>query len=496
MKRLYVDNAMNTDFFNFLRFNRNVFILGICFLFFFFFFFSAHPVLLFDSDDWTYISATRPGVPIATEWNPTRVLPEVFMPMCADFAISVLYPVLGDIQDSFIFSFAIVLSFFVVFYVYSFLFLLENVINVSFIDRLTLLILFILLHFLVFRVGESGNSHLFYSNNATCYFYYVIPGLLCASLTFWGVCKMSFSTCWKSLSNTGKGLFVLLLYLCILSNLFQSIIIVACAFSMLVFNCIRTKHHGILGFVKCNILEIIIICSWLIVLCFEYFGGRSQSLLTQGVGVFERAVVTFGYLKETVRSVNVYFLVLVGSVVAMSFFMFYRRRSTKNMWRIWIVLSGTSFVCAVFLFLLCAISGPSYINRADVLFGVVYCIIAISVLMLVSIVVECNRLKICLPLIVFLLYCETNTKGRTFRDVQNINPNVCKAITASILLQVRQADRENLDSIAIKVPVFSGTDNWPIAIYHGERLSQSLFKYGFIRKKMKIEVVPSEKDGK
>ena len=46
--------------------------LTLCFLFFFCFFSVVHPIVLSDTDDWTYANYTRDAVPKLGDWNPTR----------------------------------------------------------------------------------------------------------------------------------------------------------------------------------------------------------------------------------------------------------------------------------------------------------------------------------------------------------------------------------------------------------------------------------------
>lgn len=54
---------------------------GAIFAFLFVFFARVHPLMLFDTDDWQYISYSRHAVPIWGDWNPTRVFPETVMPL-------------------------------------------------------------------------------------------------------------------------------------------------------------------------------------------------------------------------------------------------------------------------------------------------------------------------------------------------------------------------------------------------------------------------------
>ena len=55
----------------------------IIFVFVVVFYTYFHPLYIFDTDDWTYIAANRVPLPSTDAWNPTRILPEVLMPLTA-----------------------------------------------------------------------------------------------------------------------------------------------------------------------------------------------------------------------------------------------------------------------------------------------------------------------------------------------------------------------------------------------------------------------------
>lgn len=54
------------------------------FAFFMYFFTIAHPVYPFDIDDWGNMISMRWAHPIPYDWNPTKVLPEMLLPLCTE----------------------------------------------------------------------------------------------------------------------------------------------------------------------------------------------------------------------------------------------------------------------------------------------------------------------------------------------------------------------------------------------------------------------------
>ena len=62
------------------------------------------PLLPFDGDDWRYIGAIRLPFPIWGGWNPTRVLPELLMPLGGYISAFIVYP----LTHNYIFSLSLV----------------------------------------------------------------------------------------------------------------------------------------------------------------------------------------------------------------------------------------------------------------------------------------------------------------------------------------------------------------------------------------------------
>ncbi|MBQ9423305.1 MAG: hypothetical protein IJU32_06970, partial [Pyramidobacter sp.] len=82
------------------------------------FFERAHPLVILDADDWTYISASRAALPSLRFWNPARILPETLMPCAASLGVLLFAP-LGYIPSITVMN-GIVLSLFITWYVLAF----------------------------------------------------------------------------------------------------------------------------------------------------------------------------------------------------------------------------------------------------------------------------------------------------------------------------------------------------------------------------------------
>ena len=51
-----------------------------------------NPLTVYDTDDWLYIYLLRKPIPLPNAWNPTKIFPEIFMPMASYFGAFFIYP--------------------------------------------------------------------------------------------------------------------------------------------------------------------------------------------------------------------------------------------------------------------------------------------------------------------------------------------------------------------------------------------------------------------
>ena len=78
------------------------------------FFTKTCPLVPYDADDWIHLGQMRIPLPIWNGWNPSKVLPEVLMPMCGYIGAYVIYPLVGDYIFSITIAAAIILVFHIV----------------------------------------------------------------------------------------------------------------------------------------------------------------------------------------------------------------------------------------------------------------------------------------------------------------------------------------------------------------------------------------------
>lgn len=245
------------------------------------FFVYAHPLYIFDTDDWTYISEPRVAIPEWFSWNPTRILPEILMPFAAQVGLNCIEPLLHDYIQSLAIAFAIVLSAAIVLYLLGMDYLLQKSYKMKH-ERYIVLLMMLLWHFLPFCQDGTKCQHMFYADNVTCVFYYTISGLLNAGAALLILAGYRVR---KENSAMLNGVLLLGVYLCINSNMYQSIILFVTVCAELFIQwicCMRREKQKVFSSVwttiQKNKVKTGIACVWIVSILLERTGGRAQWL--------------------------------------------------------------------------------------------------------------------------------------------------------------------------------------------------------------------------
>lgn len=471
------------------------------FLFLLLFYSVEHPLYVYDSDDWTYISYSRHIWPSTSLWNPTRILPEILMPLVAQIGISVIMPFTGDYVGAMAYAFALALSAFIAVYILAFgKFMYGRFAHGSEnLEILPMVILF-LLCFLPFMTDSLENEYLFYANSVTTYFYYIIPALLNGS----AVLFMFSTDCHSFLrdSNAIKaGFFILLVYLCINSNMFQSIIIASYAGAHLLLAFVSGfKKFTLKKIVSQNFNQVFIICIWFISLIFESQGGRSTGLINshvinigETVGLFFQSLLRF-------RKFYIFQLCFVVCFALLVAFISYRklRHEQKKLvpervlFRIYAVSVIAGITTVLYLILLCSIVNGVYILRTDCMISWVFWLFVLEAASLGYIVKRVPKSALMFPLFALCLLFETFMHGSRYKDISYGDPDALKAVDEYIIQQVLEAEKSGESYAEVHIPSYSDA-SWPLNTeWGGGRLSVTLYRHGIIKDEMEIVFVPDE----
>lgn len=489
----------NYDMDNKMR-NRMVYgvFLGIVFIYLVVFFTQIHPLIMFDADDWTYISIVRNAVPMKDGWNPTRILPETLMPVCGFIAAYVVTPLTGNYIFSVTAVCAVAVSIFIVLYLYFFMCAIKKVFALSEQQTFAIALLFLLAHFWAFcRLRTENNLHLFLAADLTCYFYYTIPTLLNAVCVCLFEADRSF---WKKPGNMGKGLLLLILYLTICSNMYSSIVIAAYSGMVLLMEGIMPAicsksfsalKKGLWG----NGIFLGIMGAWFVSLAFEVQGGRAH--MSKVAFETERIKIAWEAFVKGLSQLNIIFVLFFVVVVLLAFALLAMSRlrtpEDKVFCKKFLAYTICAGVILLYLILLCAVGNmASYMRRGDVLLALFFYVFLILVVCGIYILKKLPAFEMLFPLMICIVLFYCNTNGKTFRDARYrsdlFGNETAYQISANIYDRVVTACQNGEDEIAIYVPELGG-DNWPLANYMGTRVADTLYEHGQIERRITVNIV-------
>ncbi|MCQ2519091.1 MAG: hypothetical protein MJ107_01030 [Lachnospiraceae bacterium] len=467
------------------------------------FFLWAHPLYIYDTDDWTYISNNRLGIPMPNAWNPTKVLPECLLPLIGEIGATVIYPFTGDYIQSIAFATGIFVSvLFTVFLVF-FSIIIKNKFSLSLINYCFLLIFLTITMFTPYYTQEYMYSHMFYGGGVNALFNYIVPNVFNGILLFiiWNDEEMN----WFDSKHVVKNsIVVLLVYLCIFSSLTSSIIFMSFVGSLLFFRLIslllkllkkEKLHKVILRFIKENAVYLGILMCWFLALYLEGNGRRAGWAID----------TSYGSVGETIRNLitglkeinKIFWLMLLSCVTAGLATYLFRRVVQKNVQekdREYVVLLLRNvfslILVTVYLVLVSSKLAPGYIRNSSVNWGIVFYLVIIMFLCIGYIVSSFEWVGMTFPLLAFVLISVFVITKNNYKDTYT--PSKIKRIDDDIVSQIIEAEKNGDTYVEVYVPKHINPE-WPIVLsYGGERIYKTLFQHGIINSEMEVILVPSE----
>lgn len=471
--------------------NKYIYIISIC-IFFFFYYFYTHsvPLVFGNGDDWNYLSYTRSFFHIIGEHNPTKIFTESLMSINADIATSIIMPFTNDFCQSITIINAITLSLCITFLFLGTNIFLRRIIGLNIIPSIFLSIIFLLLHFIIFRSQESQNDFMFYSWDLTCYYHYTIPNILSALLVLCYLIQPPLLLI-KERKFLSFGFFMLFTLIVLVSNLYSSIIFISYIIASLLYKSV--KEYKDYYIIKDIFIELMIISIWTIIHLIEMIlGGRGSMLLTlnenSGNSLFNRIVQSFLYLYNKLSEINSIFLILlVISIICIIHDLKKRKENKTIIWGVTIAC----FINIIYLIMLSANVYPYYMLRAEVLFGpcfYIFMLISISFALLSK---HKDTYNLFLPLLCFTLLFECRTPQKTYKDTMSgYSPTYWTRMNKYIISSVQAADKARLNEVTIFVPKFKEETNWPLPIWTGKKIARTLYKHNLIERPIIIKINP------
>ena len=418
------------------------------------------PTVPFDGDDWRYIGTMRLPIPLWGAWNPTRVLPEVLMPICGYIAAFIFYPFSGNYIGAITVATALVISLFVMGMFYCFYLFTRRHLKLTWREALLTQILFFLSFFLLYKKISQESYSMFWTGDLACDFYYLIPGLLNASVILIILQTPNFTVTFSKLNNLKKGFFLVALYFAIFSNTQLNIILATVCFTKLVeifWNI--AKNREILSYQVWRKIwfYVVILILWLLTIAFDLNGARAQRVQD----------ATQGSLK------------VVISIVSM-------------------------LISLIYLLLAYMQAGGTYAARPDAMWAVAFFFLLAANIGLAYLIKYLSILKLggIWPLVIVLLSLVAfnfNYQPLPPSNAQ-VDSKTKVAVNNYIINQIVEADKSGKASVVVKVPQDQDNinrkmteTNWPHSYDMEKWLQNTLYIHHIIRSRIRIVFKPERK---
>jgi len=461
------------------------------------FFLSYRPLIIDNFDDWTYIAFTRPAVPQADAWNPAKVLPEILLPACVQFALWFVYPLTGDYVGSVSLVLGVVLCLFILLYVYQLDRLLIERLRLPVTCTVLVSALFFIFHFKAFMSPWIASQHLFYSADANNSFNYTIPALMNISLVLY--LERVRLRANETHSPVGMGMLLLALYLAVFSNLYANCILAVYAGCRLLVGAVQWagKKKKLMDVVREQAVPLVILGLWLVCALFELFGGRA-GWAKEGPSLLDQIKTTVSALLVQIERMDdfVFYLCLGLVLAALLVFALSRGRSEED--RAYGGCAPLYLLCGavtlVHQVLLCAVVAPDYIVRMDVLICPVIFIFMAALCSCAYLIKKWKYLAVVLPLLVFITGFDVliGVESFAYGYVGGQTPQEIFTINRAMIAQILEADAQGMEEMTLHVPKTGDGYNYPYPYTLGGRMQTSLSSQKVIRHVERILIEPDE----
>lgn len=456
------------------------------------FFTQVFPIIPYDGDDWYFIGAMRKPYPLWGINNPIKVLPEVLEPLTGYIAAFVIYPVTGDYVFSISIAEAGILSLFIAVFCFLFYRFLVKRMKLTEMQGFAVEALFFLIFFIVFKEYGRESYFGFWSSDANCYFNYVIPGLLNASLVLWMAQVSDFSKYYSELSALKKGMFIVAVYFSIFSSIQLNIILAGYCSWLIIeksadqifvkksFNVIRTVKE----LWVCFAIEIV----WLISLLFESQGRRAG--MFSGSISFQKIFDVIEQFIQLGKQVNRSLLLSMVVVFVGTIFLLCQKKnsSIRQLFIGWLYLI---FLTTIYLTLIYTKTGGGYAARPDATWAILFYVLSLFQICVAFLLIQLPSLKCLMPIAIMSVFLTATNQNYRYMSY-NMDYKTCKAVDEYIINQIIAADEAGLSMVNVKVPKENNETNWPHPYNMAGWLQNTLYSHGIIKTRLKIVFVPDD----
>lgn len=460
-----------------------------------FYFLKVAPIMVYDTDDWTYISVLRAPIPIIGHWNPTRVFPETFMPIVSYFGAFFVSHFVGDYFLSLVIVHGLFGSLIFTLYFVELPMVFFRKKLASIYNSIGYGALFLLLHFTAFIHTGSENYSLFSSLNLTCFYFYTLSFAINAFLVMHFISYGGVKGFYSNSSLVHKLLVLVLIYFAINSNLYSSVVLASYTGTELLVTLIcdvKRKEFRLSDYCIKNLINLGIIVCWGFANLIERTGGRAT--MAQHNFAANLLLVT---VLTIIGGLSLNIFITAFGVTTFVLWKREDKKKLKNLTVIKFVLY--CLFTLIYIMLLSAIVDPTYVVLPQISICVWFYVF-LALLGGFNEVLNNNRkewrILFILAGTVLLLFI-TPGKIYMYPNFSNISYSQCEGVMNDIINQYKHAEQRGLNDIDVIVPAYERDDNWPLADFSGERISTTLYEHNIVGTYINVNaIIPSDEKNK
>jgi hypothetical protein len=480
----------------------------ILFLFVLVYFTEVTPLVPFDADDWLFSGAMRLPFPIWHSFNPTRVTPEILQPLAGYLGAFCIYPFTKNYVGALSFAHSFVLTTCITITFYLFFKLLIRRLGYSFKRAIVTEAFFFMSFFLLFVKLHEPSYTGFWTPNITYAYFYIISGLLNASLVFIMMQSSDFLKTFKKYSTTQKGLFLLALYFALFSNTQFNIIVATFSFCALV-KFVRSLDNFKISKLTEGWPYFLILAVWLLSVFFDLHGQRAHDVSNMMRGSFtDNLYSTLGQFIRLLKLMNKEALILFTFIILAFLLTIFlekiKRRNTSGIIELNLLSYSISCGILTWLYLILAYSkgGSGYAGSVPAMWSVQFFYLFAVSISLGYFIQNFKVIRCAMPLLLTLIFVISfNLNWQKISvGVDNHAPQTQRAVDNYIINQIVRADRNGKSSVIVKVPLNDknasskvSSSNWPQSFQATKYFQNTLYTHHIIRSRIKIRFKPDEK---
>lgn len=446
-----------------------------------------------NGDDWAFLAHPRSMVPQWGVWNPSRVLPEVFLPLLGLVAAYVVTPLAGNYIEAVQLTASVTAAFCICCLCAAVeRFLRVIVAQGSRTLSLTGMLLFMAFSLYFLKSGKDANFHLFHSYSLCTFGFYVIPNILNSLLVlgFLGA-QMGVLPGWRD-SWGAWGLVLLVIYLAQFSMTFGALISSVCAGVLLLARIASTPEprlwrrfrSWLRNLKPLDLALIFCVCCFIIAVVVDMGGGRYTQIKHASLNL-RGALGAFYHFAGRLQPLFLFLMAafcggaLCTALRRLSSGRPEERESALTLCFLWVVLGASCVLWVCLAIVIAAMTFTYLAGQIQSVYGVFFYLLLLTVICAIYLLRAFPALWLGIPFLLCFLCVEIGRCDRpwivTVSDTQ-------KALVNTWIAEAQKADREGRNAITITV----GPKAWPHPDWFGARLSQTLFAHGLTSRRIHI----------